>query len=124
MAFKKLETSKLGEKFKFEKEGDTLTGHYMGSEVIEINGEPATKHNFQTESGGLISPLGSADLNRKLADVPEGMLTRVRYLGKIQVRNNKLKKTYSMRSYEVEVDEDSVISVAPPTSAASEKSLG
>jgi hypothetical protein len=123
MAFKPLESSSsksLGEKFKFQKAGDVLTGYYLGSETIEINGEPATKHNFKTGSG-LVSPLGTADLNRRLADVPEGTMTRVTYKGKVSVRNNKLKKSYMMNSFEIEVDEDDVIALGAPTS---EKTLG
>lgn len=124
MAFKKIEASNSqGEKFKFEKEGTTLTGHYLGSEVIEINGDPATKHSFKV-GDKIISPLGSADLNRQLANVPDGVMTRVTYLGKKSVKSAKLKKTFQMNSYSVEVDEDDRISSAMPTSSRSEKALG
>ncbi len=128
MAFKKIEASSTqGEKFKFEKEGSTLTGHYLGSEIIEINGDPATKHSFKV-GDKIIAPLGSADLNRQLSNVPEGMMTRVTYLGKKSVRSEKLKKTFQMNSFSVEVDEDSRINVgsstAAPTSSKVSKTLG
>lgn len=125
MAFKKIEASNSqGEKFKFEKEGTVLTGHYLGSEVIEINGDPATKHSFKVGEK-IISPLGSADLNRQLSNVPEGMMTRVTYLGKKSVRSEKLKKTFMMNSFSVEVDDQDILAAAkPPTSSRQEKSLG
>lgn len=120
MAFKKIEggSNSRGEKFKFEKEGTSLTGHYLGSEIIEINGEPTTKHKFKV-GDKMIEPLGSADLNRKLANVPEGIMTRVTFLGKKSVRSEKLKKTFQMKTFDVEVDEDDRI----PTSQRMEKSL-
>ena len=127
MAFKKIEVSSGGEKFKFEKEGTTLTGHYLGSEIIEINGDPATKHRFKV-GNQIIAPLGSADLNRQLSNVPEGMMTRVTFLGKKSVRSEKLKKTFQMNSFSVEVDAENMIAVdlssAIPSSSRADKSLG
>lgn len=110
-----LEAGEMGEKFKFEKKGDELIGHYMGSEVIEINGSPATKHKFM-QNGKLIAPLGSADLDRQLSRVQAGSMTRVIYLGK-----EKSKNGFLMKKYRVSVDPSQAI----PTSSRveSEKSL-
>lgn len=124
MAFKPLVKRSQGEKFKFENEGDSLVGHYLGSEIIEINGEPATKHNFST-SRGLVSPLGSADLNSQLNDVPSGMMTKVVYTGKKTIVSKKNGKKFQMKTYSIEVDESDVINEGTLSSApTSEKTLG
>jgi hypothetical protein len=111
-----LEAGNLGEKFKFEKKGDELVGHYMGSEVIEINGSPATKHKFM-QDGKLIAPLGSADLDRQLSRVTEGTLTRVVFLGK-----EKNTKGFMMKKFKISIDPSS--SVPTSSRVESEKSLG
>lgn len=123
MAFKSIKTVTQGAKFKFENEGDALTGHYLGSDVIEINGDPATKHTFKISDGTLVSPLGSADLDRQLADVPAGMLTRVTYKGKQDRHSKKHNKKFKMRIYDVEVDEEDVIEVESEAPVV-EKQLG
>jgi hypothetical protein len=114
MAFKEVVGQGGGEKFKFEKEGDTLEGHYMGSSLIEIQGKEVVKHTFKTATG-ILSPLGSADLNQKLEEVPVGALTRCTYLGKKALKGGKTVKTFKIL-----VDEDNRIEVA---SAHADKSL-
>lgn len=107
MAMKTKIASERGEKFKFENKGDQLEGYYLGSEQREINGDPVTVHNIKTDKG-LFSPFGSYDLNRKLADMQNGVRVRITFNGK-----KSLGKGKTVKEFTVEYDEDDTIEAAP-----------
>lgn len=123
MAFKEKQIgSDGGEQFKFDKPGTTLTGYYVGSQNIIINKKPATRHDFQTKAGERISPLGSYNLDKGLAELELGTMVRVTYVEKKQTNNGNTVKVFKL-----EVDEDDTIEVTgtvrPPTTAQKIDSL-
>lgn len=114
MAFKKLESKSsdgFADKFKFDKVGASLTGNYLGSEVIDINGKAVLKHTFKTADGKLVAPLGSTDLNRQLEQVSPGAMLRVTFSEEKKIKGRPV----AMKIYSVEIDETASISVEAPS---------
>lgn len=111
MALKTANGGARGDKFKFEEEGDKLEGYYLGSSIIVINGDNVTAHNVQTDKG-IMSPLGSTDLNRKLGEVPAGARVVIVFEG-----IKKLGKGKTLKIFDVKYDDEDVI--APPQTTAS-----
>lgn len=107
MAMKRANGGDRGEKFKFEDEGDKLEGYYLGAGTIDIEGDEVTVHNIKTDTG-LFSPLGSADLNRKMSQVPSGARVRVVYEGKKKLKGGKTLKVFT-----VDYDDEDTVEDAP-----------
>jgi hypothetical protein len=99
MAFKPVNEGNFG-RIQFANPGDSVTGYYLGSEEIEIKGEPATRHNFKTTTG-IASCLGTKMLDEELEKVDTGVLARVTYQGK---RKGKTGREY--KAFLIEADAD------------------
>lgn len=122
MAFKKLEpkgSDGFADKFKFDKVGVSLTGHYLGSEVIDISGKAVLKHTFKTTDGQLVAPLGSTDLNRQLEHVSPGSMLRVTLAEEKKIKGRPV----AMKVFSVEIDESASIEVKSPAKSSEAKRL-
>jgi len=67
--------------FKFEKEDDTLEGHFMGSLHDVGSKGNSSIHTFKKEDGSEVNIWGSFVLDDQLSGVAPGSLTRVVYQG-------------------------------------------
>jgi hypothetical protein len=66
---------------KFEKPGDVFCGIFDHSEPVTLSGKPGTAYYFTLDGGQFVKIHGTADLNKKLRQVPPGHLVRIKYLG-------------------------------------------
>ena len=121
MAFKEMVDGGEFEKFKFEKEGDVLTGYYLGDDTINVNGKEILRHLFQRKDGVKVSTLSQYKLDELLAKATPGNLIEATYTGKKKTKNGG-----GMKNYKVRVDSDDTIPVvgrasrsAPPPTVAS-----
>lgn len=102
MAFKKQLDKGSGELFKFEEEGQQLTGIYLGSDDFAGDFAPTKKHLFKTEEG-IKTVIGQSHLINLLQNVAVGSLVRVTFEGK-----KKGKKGNPMNVYGIEIDDEYV----------------
>lgn len=67
---------------RFTAETPQLSGTYEGSEIIEINGEPATRHRVTNEDG-MTSTIffGTTLLTRALQQISPGTVIRITFDG-------------------------------------------
>ena len=111
MAMKKLEQKKRDfandEKFKFEEEGDTLEGYYLGSETFEYEGDELTKHRVRRDDGKTVSFIGGSVLNNELPGIPVGSLVRIE-----RGADKKLKGGKHMATYQIDYDDEDCIDVS------------
>lgn len=116
MAFKTISKNGFdGDRFKFEVAGTELVGYYLGSQDIPINGKNVKRHSFKTKTG-VVSTLGSANLDDGLSEATPGALTRV-----IFEEEGRTKKGNRFKRFTVQQDTDDVMSepASAPTAAAS-----
>lgn len=103
MAFKKKTDLGNVSPFKFEKKGDSITGYYLKTDSIQIEGKDVKRHVFQT-SEGIVGVLGQQNLGSQLSDVPTGTMVKAVLLG-IQ----KLPRNRTLKVYEVHTDDEDVM---------------
>lgn len=66
-----------------------MTGYYLGSREVDTDYGEALIHEFQKEDGKHVSVWGFTVLDKKLANIQKGILTRVTYKGKEQIKTKK-----------------------------------
>lgn len=110
MAFIRKQDNGGGEQFKFEKQGQTLTGWYLGSFDHTGDFGPTKKHLFKLQTGQIKVVFGQTHLTQLLCDavdpIPTGALVQVTFS-----ESKKMKKGNPMKMYTVDVDADSICSV-------------
>jgi hypothetical protein len=110
MAFKKVETnsdrpSVDARRVQFEKKGDNLEGHLVEKATLNTkDGKPFKKYTFKTKQG-IVSTLGSHQLDSGLSQVEVGSLVRVTFQGLKRLNGGK-----SVKLFDVEVDDDGEMS--------------
>lgn len=87
--------------FKFEKEGESLVGHFMGSIHDVGTKKNSSIHTIKKTDDTEVNFWGSMVMDDQLGNIPFGSLIKIDYLGK---KENK-KKTDSYHNFEVFVDE-------------------
>lgn len=55
-----------------------VEGYYLGNRQVDVKGEPATLHFFQTSKGN-VAVWGKTDTNRKLGSAQVGAMTKVTF---------------------------------------------
>lgn len=77
----------VGEIVKFDNVGDFFVGTYLGkAEVTTDDGEIIEAHTFENDMGLPVAIWASYDLNRKLADIGNGILVRVEYVRDVETK--------------------------------------
>lgn len=66
--------------FRFEKEGQEVTGVLAAKDSIEVRGTPVGRYTIDTEEGS-VSFLGGVSLDPLLAKIQEGQLIKLVFLG-------------------------------------------
>lgn len=113
MAFKTISKNGFdGDRFKFEVAGTELVGYYLGSQEIPINGKNVKRHSFKTATG-VVSTLGSANLDDGLTEATPGALTRV-----VFEEEGRTKKGNRFKRFTVQQDTDDVMSEPAAAPAA------
>jgi len=87
-----------------EDEGKVLEGYYTGAKPITTKFGERSIHALTTRDRKTIEAWGSAQLDRKLAEVPPHAFTRIEFLGKQSRGSNG----QSMKVFRVLFDEDDV----------------
>lgn len=118
MAFKKKQDVTSGEQFKFENEGDTLTGYYLGSFAHEGDYGPTKKHLFKTEKGIKVV-FGQTHLTQLLEGEPQGILVRVTY-----ENSKKMRKGNPMKMYALDIDSECVLDGVSVSNSVSDANTG
>lgn len=96
-----------GDKYKFETAGQELLGYFLGTQEISIKGKPVKRHSFKTASG-VVSTLGSTNLNEGLAECSPGLMTRVTFDGEVRTeKGNRFKK------FTVDQDDEDILKELP-----------
>jgi hypothetical protein len=115
MAFKRISKNGFeGDRFQFDEPGTELLGYFLGTTTIPINGKDVNRHSFKTASG-VVSTLGSANLDDGLADAVQGVMTRV-----VFEEMTRTKKGNKFKRFTVEQDADDVLAEGAASAAASE----
>lgn len=110
MAFRKVEAnsdkpSMSARRVQFDNKGDVLEGHLVEKATLTSkDGKPFKKYTFKTEEG-IVSTLGSHQLDTGLSQVEVGSLVRVTYQGVKRLNGGK-----SVKLFDVEVDDDGEMS--------------
>lgn len=65
--------------FKFEHEGDYISGRLISKTVTTVRGNKLGKYTLMRENGSRVTFLGSVDLDEKMAGVPQGNLVHIQY---------------------------------------------
>lgn len=92
---------------KFENEGDSIEGFYIGSSQFRSKkGDDITKHKFRQRDGSLDECFGATSLN-DLENVTPGAYTRVVFLG-----YKTSKKGREFKDFTIEFDDQDLIPVA------------
>lgn len=112
MAFKRISKNGFdGDQFKFEEEGTVLEGYYLGVAMIPIKGKDVPRYSFKTEAG-VVSTLGSKNLNEGLEDAVQGAKTRVTF-----EEMSRTKAGNDFKRFTVEQDQDDILKEMPALSA-------
>lgn len=112
MALQKILRTDNAEQFKFEKVGDKIVGHFITTQVIVIDGRDTNKHVFQVD-GGMLSTLGSYDLNEQLASLKPGIYVEIEFVGTKKTKPGRK----PMKLFDVAFDEEQIIDVGKIASA-------
>lgn len=116
MALKEMIRSDDAQHFKFEKIGDSISGHYIGQEEILVKGSPKTKYLMQTASG-LMSFLESTDLKRNINTLTSqhglGFFLKITYIDNVRGKNPLPMKKFSFQYDEENRVESAVVSSDP-----------
>lgn len=112
MAFKTKVDTGNGELFKFEKNGQSIEGYFVGSFDYQGDYAPTKKHIFQTDKG-LVTVIGQAHLIQMLEGLTPGILVRVTLVG-----SKKTNKGKPMKLFELQYDEDQVIDIGDVVNSA------
>ncbi len=93
-----------------------IEGYYLGQRQVQNkDGTNSTVHFFQTPEGN-IGVWGKADSNRKLAVVPVGRMTLVKFENKVKTAKGTMMYKYSVAS-----DPDNTIDVGTMAGATTKK---
>lgn len=106
MAFKKKIDVGSTQTFKFEKIGDELTGYYVGTFGIVIDGRDVKKHVFQTDKG-LVSVLGQTHLTQQLEGLELGTLIKATFESTKKTKPGR----QPMKMFGLEYDDEDKIDV-------------
>lgn len=105
MAFKRKTDTSGGDQFKFERVGQQITGHYLGSFDFEGDYGPTKKHLFKTAKGIKVV-FGQRHLTELLEGETVGQLVQVTYVKDIASK----KKGYKpMKSFTLDIDDENVL---------------
>lgn len=120
MARREIKSDFEGEQYKFEVIGQVLEGYFHGTSTVNINGKPTKKHLFKLKDGSTVGPLGSKDLNDRLAkaEVVLGAYTWVTFVAKKKLQGQPM----ALKIFKVEQDSDDMdtgVSAAPAASTPS-----
>lgn len=86
----------------------SIEGYYLGHKLVDDHKNPGKKvkiHTFKTPQGN-VAVWGKTDLDRKLASIPENLMTRASFKGEKTVPRG------TMYEYKVESNEDDVLESA------------
>lgn len=83
----------------------SIEGYYIGSKTVQTKFGPGQLHVFQTPEGNR-GVWGKTDMDRKLATITPGTMTRVTFSGTVPS-----KKGNDMMKFKVEADDENVIEV-------------
>lgn len=85
---------------KFEKVGQSIEGHFVGSKQIETDFGKSKLHVFKGDEGNF-GVYGSSKLDEKLLTVPTGAMTWVTFQGKVSIPGGK-----TMKKFDVDFDDE------------------
>lgn len=72
-----------------EHEGLPLTGYYIGNKEVDTDFGESLVHEFEKEDGKHVNVWGFTVLDKKLAQIQKGMMVRVTYTGKENIKTKK-----------------------------------
>jgi hypothetical protein len=82
-------TSISATQFKFEKKGDSLTGRFLRSGQMDMQGKPCKTFTFDCGDDGIFRILGGARLDEDLADVKAGDVVLIEFTGQTKSKSNR-----------------------------------
>lgn len=103
MAFRRKQDVGSGDQFKFEKVGQKLQGHYLGSFDHDGKYGPTKKHVFKTTKGIKVV-FGQTHLTQLLEGEAAGPMMIATYVG-----DKKVQKGNPMKEFTLDIDPDQVL---------------
>lgn len=81
--------------FNFLEAGDELEGLYIGADTIELRGSAVVRYAVRTDSG-VVTFLGSVQLNPLMDRESVGTYLRIRYEGDVSTQNGQKMRTFKL----------------------------